>query len=175
MNHARAFLVVCWVALSFIPGAVAHAQEGTPGLKSPQTALLLSFFGTAIPVGVGISLPDEEDAVLTFLTGAVIGPSLGHIYAGRPGRAMGGIAVRTLAVVGIGAAFQMSLNGSSGDGDVLGFTSLALGAGMVVYDIVGAPGSANAYNEALLAKRVSVMPALLGEERAPGFRVVVSY
>src|SRR5882672_10381867 len=57
---------------------------------SPGRAFLYSFFGTAIPVGVGgaTALGNNELSAgsLVAIGGAVVGPSLGHFYAQRYGR-----------------------------------------------------------------------------------------
>jgi len=59
--------------------------------KSPSTAFQLSFFSTVVPVGAGLALAgaDNEAGGLAFLGGLVVGPSIGHFYAGQVGRGMG--------------------------------------------------------------------------------------
>jgi hypothetical protein len=61
--------------------------------KSPGAAFALSFFSTAIPVAAGAGFGGGGGAGV-FLAGIVVGPSVGHFYAGQPVRGVVTAAVR---------------------------------------------------------------------------------
>ena len=76
-------------------------QQTVPAPKSPATAAAASFLATAIPMALAFPLGDEAGGWM-FLSGLVIGPSVGHFYAGQGGRGFGTAALRGLGtVVGI--------------------------------------------------------------------------
>jgi hypothetical protein len=134
-----------------------------PGAKSGATAFAWSFFGTAIPIGMAFAVGSQDDdnpaAGLTFLGALVLGPSLGHFYAGRPGRALTGIGLRTLALAGVMAGVAATWNGDSDAGAALGYAGVVLGGAVVLWDIVRAPHSAKVRNEQR-RRSASVTPTL---------------
>jgi hypothetical protein len=102
-------------------GPPTLSGAGLPGAKSGTTAFALSLLGTAMPIGAALAmssndLDDQLAAGLTILGALVLGPSLGHCYADRPGRALTGIGLRTLALAGItaGAAATWSNDSDAG-------------------------------------------------------------
>lgn len=69
--------------------------------KSPTTGLLLSLGSTTVPMGLGI-LGGSTGGAWVFLGGLVVGPSVGHIYAGQVARGLGTAGLRAAgAAVGI--------------------------------------------------------------------------
>ncbi len=64
-----------------------------PTWKSPGTALLLSAASTTGPILAGVAIGNGTGAGL-FLTGLIVGPSVGHFYAGQAGRGLGTIVLR---------------------------------------------------------------------------------
>ena len=91
-------------ARSVAPRAIARrVQAPPPPRKSPATATSLSFGFTAIPIAIAFAMKSEGSAY-PFLAGAIVGPSVGHLYAGQTGRGLATIALRAGAtVVGISA------------------------------------------------------------------------
>jgi hypothetical protein len=136
------------------------AEAIAPGHKSATTALLWSFLGTLVPAGAGIAAASGESSDpmpgLVILGALILGPSLGHFYADRPGRAFVGIGIRTLAVAGIGAGFAATWNDSNAGGTALLFGSLALGALSVGWDVIRASHSAKVHNEKQHPGRVAI-------------------
>ncbi len=142
---------------------------GAEGDKSPSTAGLLSVISTLAPIGLGFAIPSfaerAEGEVITVGmvmvgTGMVFGPSIGHIYAGEPGRGFGMAGLRVLAfgnmaglgVLGAGAMFssQESALGVA----LLGTAAVSgcVGVGLMIFDLVDAPSAARRTNrEALTA------------------------
>lgn len=80
-------------SLSFGRSSHLALQSAVPAQKSPSTAFWLSFTTTTVPVAAGLAAQDAAGGVL-FLSGLVIGPSVGHFYAGQVGRALGPLAIR---------------------------------------------------------------------------------
>ena len=114
----------------------------------PVGAGLISASGTA----EGSSNPV---AGLVFLGGLLVGPALGHFYAGRPGRAFAGMGVRTVALAGFLGGFAASYNNNSG-GDALFLAGLVLSATAVAWDIARAPHSAEVHNRTIQPGRVTM-------------------
>ena len=83
-------------SLSFGRSSRAGARAGAgaaPTRKSPSTALILSLASTAATTLAGVAIGNDAGAKL-FLGGVVIGPSVGHLYAGQVVRGLGTIALR---------------------------------------------------------------------------------
>ena len=103
---------------------ISHTHE----LKSTSTAVKYSVYGTAISnvVGGAIILTASEDDISTNFIGifvgslgAVIGPGLGHAYAGRWGHFALGSLVRTVGAIFI-ASGSIELVGVYGEGESSG-------------------------------------------------------
>ena len=166
------------------PAPLPESDTQIPGLKTPTTALAWSLLGTAIPLGIGIAAEsgqsDKSDKsvvpALVILESFLIGPSMGHFYAGRSRRAWEGIGCRAVAVGGLALALVPSDNDSLGlESVVLGVTCVFLGVASVIFDIVKAPNSARIHNEEILAgRRVKVGLAPIGHSHVPGLRLDVS-
>jgi hypothetical protein len=168
-----AFLVA---SLASLPHA-ARGEEPAPAIKSPSGAFLYSFLGTVVPgaVALAASGPEDDATALLFLGGAVVGPSFGHFYAGRPGRAFAGIGIRSASVLGLAIAVGTSWDNPNTGSDVLAVASLVVGGGSMIFDIADAPHSARLHNQKANAVRVSVSPAAIGPDHAPGMRVDLGF
>lgn len=170
--------VLYWLGLSILLSAPVRAGEDAaspapadtaavsspaggelvPGMKSGKTALLLSVLGTVAPAAATLPFIWERSGTSRAKTSAVVGtgayllgPSLGHFYAGRPGRAFAGIGLRALAGVGVAIAGL----GSGSEGGItsgqaaIGVAGAIIGGASVLYDIVTAPHSARVHNDQL--------------------------
>jgi hypothetical protein len=190
MNATRLLTIALLASAMLLHHAKQARAESAPqlpsevsGLKSERTALLTSILGTTIPIAAGTALAlahdesstsdgsDDVAAALIF-TGVVFGPSMGHFYADRPGKAFAGIGLRTLSIVGLGAAVAASWDSPSDEANAMAIGSLTLGALVAISDIASAPKSARTHNESMEAHRVSVGLGPVGS--APGVRVAVS-
>jgi hypothetical protein len=106
----------------------------------------------------------------------VLGPSLGHFYASRPGRAVAGIGVRALATAAVGAAIAASgAEGDSGEYDALGVVGVIVGGACLAWDIISAPHSASVHNEKLREKRMAIGMILPSSATGIGLRAEVSF
>ncbi len=158
---------------------VSGIKSVTPGTspreRSELTAFLYSSMGTGIFGGAavlaaGSNTADAPVAAL-FLTAYMLGPSIGHFYAGRAGRAFVGIGIRGVALVGFGFGFVTSFDESApGRGTGLLIAGLVVGGGSVLFDIVDAPHSARVHN-GMVRRPLAISPAAVGG--APGVRVDV--
>ena len=82
---------------SRMPAPVIRTQSA-PQRKSPTTAFFLSFGSTAVPMLGGVAIGNSAGGYV-FLSGLVIGPSVGQVYAGRTGRALATAALRGVGTV----------------------------------------------------------------------------
>jgi hypothetical protein len=158
-------------------------EERMPGTKSGTTALLWSFLGTAAPAAACLPFvwaPNKGglgDAAAVGLAGALlVGPSLGHFYAGRPGRAFAGVGLRTLAgaAVAVGLAAGISEGGSTEGSNALAAVGAVVGGAVVVWDIVSAPKSAKLHNQEL-REGSAVNVGLLSGPHGLGLRASLSF
>jgi hypothetical protein len=83
------------VSLSFGRSPPGGAGFVAPTWKSPGTALALSLGSTAGPMLAGVGLSNGY----LFLGGLVIGPSVGHFYAGQLGRGFATVGLRGIGTV----------------------------------------------------------------------------
>jgi hypothetical protein len=130
------------------------ADGRIPGIKSGSAALLWSFLGTAVPVvtgTLGVYRNDETSnlSAAVLAGGLIIGPSLGHFYSARPGPALVGIGIRTLASTAVAAAAAVALGDDSSANDltVLGLCGVIAGTASLVWDVASAPHSAHVHND----------------------------
>src|SRR5690349_22667086 len=143
---------------SFIVAPKPEAESDLH-MKSENTALMLSLAGTVVPAAVSApaAFGDEENvgAAWVFLGALLLGPSVGHFYSDRPGRALAGIGIRGVAMVGLGGAIAASWDSENSDADALAVASLGLGAACIAYDIVRAPHSARVQNNMVRQSKVT--------------------
>jgi len=160
---------------------VVTSNEPAPGRVSEGTALWLSVAGTAVPIVAGIEIANFDRGTRTpaattvlSLAGVLVGPSIGHFYARRPGRAVAGVGIRTLALAGAVAAIGAAWNDESST--AAGAAVLALGVGVmsVFIDIVAAPDSARKHNEEVERVRAEVMPRI-GKGGIYGLRITARF
>jgi hypothetical protein len=141
-----------------------YGQNPT-GQKSSSTAISYSIGATILP-SVPLMLcawhgnPEESLIVGSFIlsaSGVIIGPSMGHFYAGNTGRGFKSIGFRTIS----GGAFFLSslafLSNVYGENfehvELYAAISIASGictAGSILFDIFTCPSSVEKYNESIL-------------------------
>jgi hypothetical protein len=150
---------------------------------SPAAAFGLSLAGTAVGWGGLLVAAEVDSQALGWVAvgGILVGPSLGHFYAGEVGRGLGhtGIRLGAGAIFVVGAAITVSdclfteegeCDGSSGPLVMLG--GAALGAGSTIYSIVDAPRAATRANQ--MRRRLVITPApVVGPERSTGLGLLV--
>jgi hypothetical protein len=172
MTNGR-FVLALLLAASMAGARDARAEDPAPGIKSESRALAYSLGGTALPIGSAIVLGGQGGAAFVVLGGAVIGPSLGHFYADRPGRAMIGIGIRTAALAGLVVAIGSSWENENSDASALAVGSLIVGTASMLADIADAPHSARVHNGKRTEHRFSIEP--WGSRRAAGIRATVVF
>ncbi len=176
-------------ALLVLP-AVARAQPGMTEPvedeeeKSPGIAVGLSLAGTAAGYGALIAAGNTDSSGLAIvgLTGIVVGPSLGQIYAGETGRAVGHSLLRLGAgsIMVYGAMLTVfdcwgdeeggECDGSAGPALMIG--GALVGIGSSVYSIVDSAHAADRHNAARKQRRFVLTPApLVGPGRSTGYGV----
>jgi len=164
-----------------------------PGYRSPTTALTLSLGFTAAGYGLsawaryrmetenGTQEASTSTAMISTVGAifALVGPTTGHIYAGKtwnPGLKWRLITLATFTVTGIffiGAALSETDN--DGTVAVLAIGVLASGLGYLgatVYEVATAPSAASEHNRRRSGTTITVAPTL---GRAPGLAVVGTF
>jgi hypothetical protein len=143
-------------------------------------ALGLSLAGTAAGYGALIAAghTGSEGLALVGVAGIVVGPSVGQIYAGETGRAVGHSLLRLGAgsVMVYGAMLTMFDCWDEEDGDCDGSAGPALmiggavvGIGSTVYSIVDSANSAERHNAELRRRRFVLTPApVVGPDHSTG-------
>ena len=164
-------------------------EEQISGMKSGTTALLWSVLGTAVPAVAGsydvyrAGSSDSNVPVIVLVGALLIGPSLGHFYAARPGRVLLGIGIRALTATA-GAAAYFFLNGiddSAGAhsnpelGQALGAVGIVLGGASLAWDILRAPDSARIHNEQVRQGQTAIGIAPSIGAAGLGLRVEVTF
>lgn len=173
-----------------VTAASAHAQPADATdlqyEKSPGLALALSLLGTGAGVAALFAASEVEDGELVGTLGVaalVVGPSLGHFYAGEPDRGVRHAALRLGAVATMGAGLALFFSSPCAFGsenecpetrEDLGLTIFVagalLGAGSAVYSIIDAPFAARRANRALI-----VTPApIVGPARSTGLGLTLA-
>ena len=113
---------------------------------------------------------------LFLLGGSIIGPGLGHAYAGDSGQFGGGAGIRTVAWGGfigaLAAAWDNSNSNSAG--------ALAVGSGIIylasaIHDIATADDAARRHNERVEAQSVSLAPIWCPRDEAVGMQLAVLF
>lgn len=137
--------------------------------KSEMSALSGSLLAATVPSVVGFKVADggSESAGLALVVGGIVlGPSVGHFYAGQNRRGILGVAIRggiLAGATGIGCFLEKDASLDS-EGFALAYALIA--GGLVsslhgVYDICAAPSSARKYNESLpKEKTVKLVPEI---------------
>jgi hypothetical protein len=160
-----------------------------PKAKSPEKAVLISLAGTVISYGILMSTSGNgNDMGITnviVLGGTLIGPGLGHNYAGNEGRMWRGIGIRAaacgLTLLGAGLVLDATWNsneGSEAPGIFFIFAGSIAFLGSSVYDIATADDSARKYNEenGLAAKaKISISPTYFVQHQAPGAAITLNF
>ena len=177
----RSCLIISALVLNLAPGLDAQARpelptaETGPGFKSGTTALMWSLLGTLVPIGVGVvasstagEASDNPLPGFLILGGMLVGPALGHFYAGRSGHALAGIGIRTVTLAALLGGVAASWDNNSG-GNALFLAGLVASATSVAWDIVRAPHSAEVHNRTIQPGRVSMVVSPL--HNAAGVRL----
>lgn len=163
--------------------------------KDEATAFRKSFMWTFVPaaVGGGLVLKGVQgnmhgNAQIAFIAagaaigglGLLIGPSTGHIYAGRP-HPMSGMGLRLLVgVVGGGAVMIVAIGESFSGTDFSGTAAIATASGAVIigsviYDIATAARSAERYNKKHGFSSWHVQPQYFAQQEAMGLKLSVNF
>ena len=161
------------------PQTVA-STSAMPEDKNPTTALSLSVLGTAAGLGIMVAGAETDSGGLALLGLAttLVGPSMGHFYAGEHGRGLAQTGVRAAGTgVTVGAAFWLLLECfpfpgtecEGGTGPAIAMASgLAVVAGSALYSIYDAPRAARRHNAR--ARRLVLAPApVVGPDHSSGF------
>lgn len=178
IQEPTTLLVLSLFALSPVAG---QASDSTV-TKSEGLALAASVAGTVAPVAVGALLiagtGDPLPGAIPLVAGLVVGPSLGHFYAGNPGHGVTTMALRyAVALVTLVAADCLIEDKCSDNNQhsaqVAAIGGFSLVAAISIYDVATAPASARSHNRQRVS--LSVGPARVTGRRALATRVTVCF
>ena len=182
-------VLACAAPLLVGTSAVLTAEEPGPDeVKSPGMARRLSILGTAVPLAaayvidkIGVRDPGGELAIGGLvLSGVVLGPVLGYVYAGEGGLGMRHAGIRAAVVAGTALAAVVICSGRDCDvlnspGPELALAGAVVAAGavytgfLVVRDINQVGDRVRARNQGL--GTVSMKPTYFPESRTAGLLV----
>jgi hypothetical protein len=152
----------------------SNEVEATSGMKSENTATLLSLAGTVVPMALGLALANTSDGetssglgLALFSYGMFFGPATGYWYAGASGAAWKSIGVRlgvslvgtSLATLACAAGCELGIFDSNPDDGGLVIAGLVAVAtvGVIAYslihDIAGVDGEVRRHNTEVAARR----------------------
>ncbi len=167
-------------------GSVAADDSSERQSKSPGTATLISFLGTAIPVAVGVAIMSSSSSSYGSSNGAapivgfaltsggyLIGPGLGHLYAHNTGRFVVGLGLRMVGAGALLAAFAMSFSSGADSGGEIAVVGSILGGSITLIDILSAGNSARKYNEKHGLANVSISPSYFASQKAFGVQLTI--
>ena len=177
------------VAISLTRAALAQAPGTAPPTparpavepaddKSPGVAMGLALGGTALPIAAFFAAGDGDDGalVLVGLGALIIGPSMGHFYAGetQTGLVHAGVRAGSMGLMLAGAIALLDECGWEGESECneTPGTMMLVGGGILlvgstIYSIIDAPLAAHRHNRR--AARFSLMPApVSGPDRSVG-------
>jgi hypothetical protein len=169
MRPTRAAILL----LASLTAALPAQSDSLPHPKSPRTALLLSLGATVVPYAIAEQGQDQNTALA--VAAILVGPAVGHFYAGKPGRGLVGMGIRvgvTAVTVGVAQLACHDPQEWSCLGATLAFTGAAVLGSMVV-DIAAAPGSARRSNEE--RARLAILPLRGGAHPRLGIGVRLGF
>lgn len=178
---AALLLVLAPSTASAQPGRTPPAD--LPDEKSPAIALGLSLLGTGAGIAALVAASEMEDGAPLGVAGIgalVVGPSLGHFYAGESDRGIRHAAVRLGAVAAMGTGLLLFFSspcafGSENEcpetredvGIGIFLAGAAVGVGSTIYSIVDAPFAARRTNRK--ASSTMLLPSpIVGPDRSTG-------
>jgi hypothetical protein len=185
-------ILVAAFAFMFLPNLNLMAADSAsiPTPKSRGRAVMYSLLSTAAPVIVGGRLMhnDENSPLGTgiFLSGWVLGPGVGHVYAGNTRRFWTGTATRGIVLSSSIAVAAILIHDSSGDPWEEGlpkamFAIGVIGAGVTICtvsairDIATADNSADGYNKKHGFSSLTLRPTYIAAYKAPGLVLKLTF
>jgi len=196
-------ILITAFALTFLLNSSVAAVDttSTATTKSRNTAEARSLLCTLVPLAVGGALIlhgqgnapigsdlgsgkiDDTETLAGLAIGSagiILGPGMGHAYAGQMGRFCGGVVIR-----GVGAWLTTALVTSASDNSSLdvavmqGVIALVVGGsiclGSAIYDIATVGRSVDKYNHSHGFSDVRLTPTYFASHRAPGVMLTLSF
>jgi len=155
------------------------SRDDSIALKSPFLAFALSAVVTGVPVGIGISRWEGDNAASFWLVtgGLILGPSAGYIYGGEWGRGLGGAGIR----LGIAVCSFLVMGGAATGGwgalhdmivvGVIGSAAVVVAA---LYDVFAVGPYISEKNSVRRVFGLSVSPAFCLETHSLGVQLTIS-
>lgn len=152
----------------------AYLLDPEDGPKSPELAILLSVAGTVAPPLLASAMygdTNEHETELLWILGtsALLGPSLGHWYAGK-------VITPGLGVRAVGFALGAAAFGADDLDSAVGLLMLSASCilGGAIYDVSTAGRSARHYNFAYATRLMPVVAPTMGPSGTTGAQLGVA-
>lgn len=162
------------------------ARKPPPPPKSSGRAVLMSATATLIPISVGMLIEGGNKgndggsfhvSSLAYLSGIIIGPGSGYLYATDQKSFLQGVALRAagcgLYLLGDEMESDPSSSGTFAQSLVVG--GLMIAAFGTLVDIVGSGDSVRKYNEGENFTSISLTPYYATKNNSAGLRVAVNF
>lgn len=185
MNSVVAALTACLAVFGLALPAGADQGQAEPASafkpRSEGTAASLSFFGTAIPFCLTLAAGHGGRAGWAWVSvGAlVLGPALGHFYAGANTRAWTGIGIRVAALAAFSGGVAMAMDEMHESNPILGIGLIIGGAtGLIassLADIVDARESVRKHNLKGQGLTVNVSPVVSPRSKTVGIQAQIKF
>lgn len=183
-------LVMIIVALAMESGAAGDIK--TYSAKSEQAASNMSVFGHFVPLILGLGAfsagASQESAngglvaagIFGIATGTVVGPGMGHLYAGNKGRFWRGVGIRGGMWIVAGTVCAKIGEHGTDLGTGLAIAGVLAGTMLVVeissiIDVAAADNSARDYNEKHGLTQISLSPTYDHKSKTPGFQMSMNF
>jgi hypothetical protein len=141
--------------------------------KSNSKALSYSLVGTLAPIAISIPLLRNGDAAGLFLGsfGLLIGPGMGHLYAGNPNRFLSGMFIRgAVGITAIYSILQIDILDDTGNSGPVMFFLLGSSAllASIIHDIGSTGKSVEQYNQQHGFAQIKIQPGYWANHQAFG-------
>ncbi len=177
---AGALLVTCLMLGSLALPCMAQEDQPQPlpevKLKSENTALLLSLFGTLVPYGLVALSPQDRGLVVTCLAAGLVGPSVGYVYGGMARRGLAAILTRLAGAGGLLGGFALLWGEGSGE---FGIGLMIVGGCTVIAstlgDIAGVKRAVREHNRKVQGLSLNVAPILVPKSKTVGLSLQLGF
>jgi len=162
-------LILCSLIYSSVFSQESNEYKFDIQKKSESTAISYSLLGTIIPITSGILLVSKQDEVnysngMLILSGCIIGPGIGHIYAHNDKSFLIGAGIRFPGLIlffyGVSNLDFLSSYGNDDAADIglIGGSAIILFG--IIRDFATVDNSVRIYNKKLYSANYSISPTI---------------
>lgn len=163
-----------------LAGQVTGATIPETRYRDPASATLASAGFTVLPIVTGLAIaasdPEAGAGVLLFLSGLILGPSIGYFTTGQTGRGFAGFGIRSGVFVGTVLLAYATCpvycsESEESTATIIAISGLAVTAALAVYDITKVRRKLPEGP----AERVTFYPTYVPATKSPGIGIMVAF